>query len=141
MPYVPEQDQVFKFISTIDDIKFKTLIILMYSAGLRSGEVRHLRYEDISRSQGRIHVARGKSRYDRYAVLSDRALNCLTDYWFACGQPATICFHHLKEGRQRSSCKLDQYMSSKIREHEDFSWLGTQDYSSYISPCICHASL
>ena len=120
MPYVPEQDQVFKFISTIDDIKFKTLIILMYSAGLRSGEVRHLRYEDISRSQGRIHVARGKSRYDRYAVLSDRALNCLTDYWFACSRPRNYLFPSSQKRDGKEVPVSSQYMSSKIREHEDF---------------------
>ena len=70
LPYVPSQEDTKIFISSISDLKVKAMVALMYSAGLRVGEVCRLRYEDISRKTMRIHVAHGKNRSDRYAILS-----------------------------------------------------------------------
>lgn len=81
LPYVPSQKETFHFISTIPDLKQKTMVALLYSSGLRIGELCHLRYEDISRTNMRIHVTHGKNRADRYASLSNYALDLLTDYW------------------------------------------------------------
>ena len=38
--------------------------------------------EDISRSSMRIHIRHSKARSDRYAILSQNALDILTQYWF-----------------------------------------------------------
>lgn len=43
MPFVPTEEQVWNFISTMDDLKQKTMVAIMYSAGLRIGEVCRLR--------------------------------------------------------------------------------------------------
>lgn len=59
------------------DLKQKAMVALMYSSGLRIGEVCHLRYEDIQRKNMRIHIRHGKNRSDRYAILSKRALDVL----------------------------------------------------------------
>ena len=61
------------------------MISLIYSAGLRVGEVCNLKYSDISRKTMRIHISKGKNRSDRYAVLSSNALALLTEYWHAFG--------------------------------------------------------
>lgn len=53
---------------------------VMYSAGLRIGEVCRLRYEDIDRKNMRIHICHSKSHTDRYAILSQTALELLTQY-------------------------------------------------------------
>ena len=62
------------------DLKQKAMVALMYSAGLRIGEVCRLKYEDINRNQMSIHVTHGKNRSDRYAILSTEALTILTQY-------------------------------------------------------------
>ena len=92
LPFVPSQDEVQYFISTIPDLKQKTMVAVMYSAGLRIGEVCRLRYEDIDRKRMRIHVTHGKNRSDRYAILSKNALDLLTQYWFAYGRPMNWLF-------------------------------------------------
>ena len=56
LPFVPSQEDTWVFISSIQDLRFKAIVSLMYSAGLRSGEVRHLKYSDISRKDMRIHI-------------------------------------------------------------------------------------
>ena len=82
LPYVPSQEEAFQFISTMPDIKPKAMCALMYSSGLRIGEVCRLRYEDIDRKNMRIHISHTKARQDRYASLSRYALDLLTQYWF-----------------------------------------------------------
>lgn len=87
LPYVPSQHEVWHFISTMPDLKQKTMTAVMYSSGLRIGEVCHLRYEDIDRKKLRIHIRHSKARQDRYAILSHTALDLLTRYWFEYGRP------------------------------------------------------
>mgnify|MGYP002509174116 CR=1 FL=1 len=58
------------FLSSITDLKFKALLCLMFSSGLRIGEVRHLKCSDIEHSKGRILVRASKNRSSRYAQTS-----------------------------------------------------------------------
>lgn len=92
LPFVPTRDEVRTFISSFTDLKQKAMLVLMYSAGLRIGEVCNLRYEDISRTKMRIHITHGKNRSDRFAILSPVALDILTQYWFAFDRPAGYLF-------------------------------------------------
>lgn len=92
MPFVPTKEEVKTFISAFEDPMPKAMVALMYSAGLRVGEVCSLRYEDISRKNMRIHIVHGKNRSDRYAILSEEALKILTGYWFSCGRPMGYLF-------------------------------------------------
>ena len=77
LPYVPTTQEVQLFINTLPTLKQKTMVALMYSAGLRVGEVCSLKYSDIKRSSMRIHVAQAKNRSDRYAILSQKSLDML----------------------------------------------------------------
>lgn len=56
LSYVPSQKETWDFIHSFSNLKHKAILSLMYSAGLRVGEVCALRYEDISRSSMRIHI-------------------------------------------------------------------------------------
>lgn len=49
LPFVPTKEETKTFISTMTDMKPKAMVALMYSSGLRIGEVCNLRYEDIQR--------------------------------------------------------------------------------------------
>lgn len=92
LPYVPSQKAVRTFIAAFSNLKHKAILALMYSSGLRVGEVRLLRYEDICRSKMRIHIRKTKNRSDRYAILSINALDILTQYWFQNGRPIGYLF-------------------------------------------------
>ena len=92
LPYVPSQQETWHFISTMPGLKQKAMVALMYSSGLRIGEVCSLRYEDVSRSRMRVFVRHGKNRQSRYAILSKAALDILTLYWRSCGRPQGYLF-------------------------------------------------
>ena len=119
LPFVPSQEDTWIFISSIQDLRFKAIVSLMYSSGLRSGEVRHLKYSDISRKDMRVHILHSKSRNDRYAPLSSNALSILTEYWFAYNKPTGWLFPSDWPGKNGKIVPVSsQYMSSHIRGHE-----------------------
>ena len=116
LPFVPTQKEAELFISTLSDLKPKAMVALMYSAGLRVGEVCSLRYRDIQRKNMRIHIAHSKNRSDRYAVLSQKALDILTDYWFAYGRPSGWLFPKQTD----PSRPIDTfYITRHMRTHEE----------------------
>ena len=92
LPFVPSKEETWQFISSMPDLKPRTMVTLMYSSGLRIGEVCRLRYEDVDRKNMRLHITHSKSRNDRYAILSKAALDLLTQYWFECGRPMGYLF-------------------------------------------------
>lgn len=116
LPFVPSQEEVRTFISSIPDLKQKAMVALMYSSGLRIGEVCHLKYQDIERSRMRIHISHGKNRSDRYAILSKEALAILTQYWFAYNRPTNWLFPK----QHGADEPIDTfYLSRHIHAHED----------------------
>ncbi len=92
VPFVPSRDQIRMLIDALPDLKQKAMVSLMYSSGLRVGEVCNLKYKDIDRRNMRIYIRNGKNRSDRYAILSSKALDILTQYWFAFGRPLDWLF-------------------------------------------------
>lgn len=92
LPFVPSHQEAVTFISSLSDLKQKAMISLLYSSGLRVGEVCSLKYSDIERKNMRIHIRHSKNRSDRYAILSPNVLDILTEYWFNFGKPTDWLF-------------------------------------------------
>lgn len=116
LPYVPSKQETWQFISTIPDLKQKTMVAIMYSSCLRIGEVCRLRYEDVDRKTMRLHITHGKNRNDRFAILSHTALDLLTRYWFEYGRPRGFLFPK-QNGEDRP---IDTFFLSRhIHAHEE----------------------
>lgn len=128
LPYVPSQKEVYIFINSCQNLKHKAIFALMYSAGLRVGEVCSLRYDDISRTNMRIHIRHSKGRSDRYAILSSHALQILTDYWFPSGKPMGWLFP--KHGHP------DQHMVTYTVNQAIFS---SETQLGWIHRLTCHS--
>ena len=92
VPEVLSFNDVEKLLNATEDLKYKAIFAIMYSSGLRISEVLHLHYEDISRKNMQIYIRDSKTHTARYALLSKRALDILTEYWFTCGRPTGILF-------------------------------------------------
>lgn len=111
LPDILTVDEVQYFINTIPNLKHKACVALLYSSGLRVSELRHLRYEDICRKDMRIYIRSSKSRSDRYAILSKRALAILTEYWFAFGKPRGWLFPGMKADSPIVSFTVSRFIS------------------------------
>lgn len=114
LPYVPTKEEIQFFIDTLPTLKQQAMVALMYSSGLRVGEVCHLKYSDIQRSSMRIHVAKTKNRSDRYAILSQKALRLLTEYWYAFDRPTNWLFPAKQDSTR--PCKT-AVLSNQVLEH------------------------
>jgi integrase/recombinase XerD len=81
LPNVLSFQDVIKILLALNNEKHKTILFIIYSAGLRVGEVIKLKPEDIDSQRMLIHVVQGKGKKDRYTVLSEIALEQLRKYY------------------------------------------------------------
>jgi len=81
LPVVLSKEEVKKILNATSNIKHKAILMLMYSGGLRVGEIIRLRSEDIDLNRKLIHIRASKGRKDRYTLLSDVALQTLREHW------------------------------------------------------------
>lgn len=81
LPVVPSPEEVARILEALKNPKHRAILMLVYAAGLRVGEVVRLKPEDIDSDRMLIHVRQAKGRKDRYVMLSPVALEVLEDYW------------------------------------------------------------
>jgi len=81
LPTVLAREEVEHLLNAVPDLKLRTALITIYSAGLRISEAIALTARDIDSARMVICVRQGKGRKDRYTVLSDQLLGILRDYW------------------------------------------------------------
>ena len=81
LPIVLSQEEVLKILGAVDNLKHKTILMLIYSAGLRVGEAVRLRVEDIDGKRKLIYLKSAKGKKDRYTILSDIVLKQLREYY------------------------------------------------------------
>lgn len=80
-PVVVSREEVKRMISTVEKPFYKAVLMVLYSTGLRAGEVRNLKITDIDRDRMVITVKQGKGKKDRQALLSPVTLDYLEKYW------------------------------------------------------------
>lgn len=84
LPVVLDRDEVKRLIDHIPNLKCKTAVTLLYSSGLRLNECLNLKPHHIESSRMKIRIEQGKGKKDRYAILSQRALELLRTYYRSC---------------------------------------------------------
>jgi site-specific recombinase XerD len=80
LPLVLSQEEVLKIFDSVDNLKHKTMLMLIYSAGLRVGESVRLELRDIDPGRKLIHLRGAKGKKDRYTLLSDVMVEQLDQY-------------------------------------------------------------
>ena len=81
LPEVLSLEEVETLIETASHIRNKAIIALLYSSGLRVGELVNLKAENIYMSRMQVYVPQSKNHCDRFTILSNRALELLKEYW------------------------------------------------------------
>ena len=80
LPTVLSPEEVDRMIRKARNPKQRLILMLLYSAGLRVGEVVRLAPEDLDLERGLIRVHQGKGRKDRYTLLARRAVDVVGVY-------------------------------------------------------------
>lgn len=81
LPNVLSKEEVLKIIDATENLKHKTLLALIYSAGLRISEALNMKLKDIDSTRMLIHVKNAKGKKDRYTLLSEKVLLLLREYY------------------------------------------------------------
>ncbi len=83
LPGVLTREEVESILSATKNLKHRAILMTIYSAGLRIGEVTRLKVCDIESGRMMIRVNEGKGLKDRYTLLGERNLELLRCYWKA----------------------------------------------------------
>ena len=81
LPVVLSADEVAQFLSAVQSLKHKAILMTAYGAGLRVSEACQLKVGDIDSRRMAIRVDQGKGAKDRYVMLSPVLLDFLREYW------------------------------------------------------------
>ncbi len=81
LPKVISKQSVFRMIDSCTNIKHRCIVSLLYSAGLRRNELRHLQVDDIDSERMSIYIKDSKGGKDRLTLLSRRVLTDLRVYY------------------------------------------------------------
>ncbi|WP_338732006.1 tyrosine-type recombinase/integrase [Mangrovimonas cancribranchiae] len=121
LPKVISKEAVIRLIQVTKNLKHRVIISLLYSGGLRIGELLALRPEDLDFERHQVFVRRGKGRKDRMVTLAKVLKPMLVNY-IQTYRPN----HFLIEGRDGG-----QYHASSVRH-----MLKRSCYIANITPAI-----
>ena len=116
IPRVLSRSEIERLLDATSNLKYKAIFAIMYSSGLRISEVLHLHYDDISRTNMQIYIHTAKNHTSRYALLSKRALDILTEYWFKCGKPRGILFPNQWTGAYLTSSSTASELRKSVEK-------------------------
>lgn len=97
IPVVFSESEVVHLLSKVKNIKHKAILMTIYSAGLRCGELCHLKITDIDSSRMRIVVRNAKGHKDREVILSRKLLDFLR-YYVKQFKPTLFLFNGQRTG-------------------------------------------
>jgi len=80
LPKVLSEQEILRILEATANLKHKTLLATIYSAGLRRSEVINLRKEDVDFDRNIIFIRGAKGKKDRIGILSDANSRLLNVY-------------------------------------------------------------
>lgn len=104
LPDTLSKEEIQSILEVTANLKHRCMLELLYSAGLRRGELLNLKINDIESKRMLIKIRGAKGKKDRYTLLSPKVLEHLRQYFIAY-KPAEWLF----EGQNGS-----QYTSTSI---------------------------
>lgn len=101
-PEVYSTSEMQKIIKTPEYIKHKAILMVLYSSGVRVGELVNLKPADILSDRKLIFVRGGKGKKDRHTILSNKTLDVLREYHKEC-KPKEYLFEGQFGGKYSTS--------------------------------------
>jgi site-specific recombinase XerD len=119
LPTVLSEEEVQRIFNSVENLKHKTILLTIYSGGLRISELINLKIKDIDKDRKSIFVKDAKGKKDRRTLLSDKLVKYLNEY-LPKYKPRLWLFEGL-EGGQYSDSSVSKIFraaceSAKIRK-------------------------
>lgn len=113
LPNVLSKEEVKAILNAHSNLKHKAMLSLIYSCGLRCGELLRLTPSDINSKRGIILIKQSKGRKDRIAPLSEKIIEMLRDY-FKLYKPSTYLFEGQKPGEPYDERSLQNVLKQSL---------------------------
>jgi integrase/recombinase XerD len=111
LPTILSQDEVTRLIDAAPNLLYRTILMTLYSTGIRRAELVQLKASDIDKELMLVHIHEGKGKRDRNVPLSPKLLEALREYW-RWMKPVTYVFPGVAHGH-----RVDAPASDKIVWH------------------------
>jgi integrase/recombinase XerD len=153
LPTVLSEEEIVRMLVAVGNIKHQCIIGMLYSSGIRRGELINLRISDIDIDRKQVFVRGGKGKKDRMTLLSDRMTVALQkymlewkpNYWMFEGperkQYSPTSVGHVVKGAARKA-GIKKNVSPHVLRHSFATHLmekGTD--TRYIQELLGHSSL
>jgi integrase/recombinase XerD len=107
LPTVLSPEEVTRLIDAAPNLLYRTILMTLYSTGMRRGELVQLKASDIDTELMLIHIRDGKGKRDRNVPLSLKLLEALREYW-RWMKPVTYLFPGVVDGRRVDAPATDK---------------------------------
>ena len=154
LPSVLTEKEVLALLDAEKNVKYRAVLMTLYSGGLRLQEVLQLRPQDIDSIGMRIHVRAGKGGKARYVMLAHTLLDTLREYfklykpkkWLFCGQSLEEPLHPRSVQRMikqaAAAAGLRKRVSAHILRHSFATHLLERGTNlRYIQELLGHSSI
>ena len=81
VPTVLSHQEVHSMINDVYNVLWKSVLMTLYTTGMRQSELRNLKITDIDNDRMVFYIRNAKGLKDRQALLSPTLLACLRTYW------------------------------------------------------------
>lgn len=115
LPNVLSKEEVKILLNTIRNLKHRTMLCLLYSCGLRSGELLNLQPTHIDSKRNIILIKQSKGKKDRIVPLSPKILEMLREY-YRYYKPKTYLFEGQNKGEQYDSRSLQLVLKQAVKK-------------------------
>lgn len=114
LPNVFLEEEVAALLRSVDNPKHRCILMVIYSAGLRLGEVIGLRLTDLQPEKNRLFVRAGKGKKDRCTILSSKVWTQLTMY-LTLYKPTEWLFEGIQGGQYSERSVQEIFTRAKLR--------------------------
>jgi site-specific recombinase XerD len=116
--------EIKTLIDSIKNIKHRTVVMLLYSTGMRLSEIAALKIADIDSKNMLIKVVQGKGAKDRFTILSQQVLQELRAYYIIY-KPKEFLFNGYRPGKPLSARMIEHLVQKALLQ----AGLNSKNYS------------
>jgi integrase/recombinase XerD len=113
LPSVMSTEEIMKLIDGVKNIKHRTILMLLYSTGMRVSEIANCKIVDIDSKNMRIKIVQGKGAKDRYTIMSQQVLLELRAYYLIY-KPTAYLFNGFRPGKRYSVRSIQHLMQKAL---------------------------
>lgn len=115
LPNVLSKEEVKAILEAPYNIKHRAMLSLVYSCGLRRGELLKLRLTDIDSKRKLLNIRSGKGKKDRIIPLSEKIIDLLRIY-YKIYKPTSWLFEGQKKGNPYSEKSLESVLKQAVKK-------------------------